>query len=51
MTSPNKKAVYRQRRLLALLVIVCVIAVGVAIALAATSIHNKRNDEGDPGTT
>lgn len=47
MTSPNRKAVYRQRRLLALLIVICVIAVGVLIALAATSIHNRRGQSGE----
>ena len=48
MTSPNKKALYRQRRLLALLIAVCVVAVGVLIALAVTSLHNRGGHSGDP---
>lgn len=47
MTSPNKQAVYRQRRLLALLIAVCVVAIGVLIALAVTSLHNCGGNEGD----
>ena len=51
MNSGKKKSVYRQRRLLALLVVVCVIALGVLTALIITSIHNRNGgDHGSEGT-
>jgi len=48
MTSPNQRAVYKQRRLLALLIAISVIAIGVLVALAVTSLHNRTGKDDQP---